>query len=59
VPQKTKELSSKVEKLAKLVVKKGNKNAYSDAKSALHLAKVAQALADENIKINEKTIANL
>jgi len=37
----------------------GNKNAFSDTKSAIHLVKAAEKSAEENIKINEKALAAL
>jgi formiminotetrahydrofolate cyclodeaminase len=59
VPQKTEALSRKVEKLAKLLLIKGNQNALSDAKSAVYLAIAAQKSARENIEINRCMLANL
>ena len=59
VPEKTKKLSKEVEKLAKIAARKGNKNALSDAKTALYLAQAAQKGAEENIKINKKSLASL
>ncbi len=52
VPLKTAELSNKVNKLAKEVLKVGNKNAASDAKSALHLSEASEKSALENVQIN-------
>lgn len=57
IPLKTAQISNEVLKLAKKVVKKGNKNAVSDAKSAIHLAYAAKLSAVENVKINLKSIA--
>ena len=59
VPQETKRLAKEVEKLARIVARKGNKNALSDAKTALYLAQAAQKGAEENIKINKKSLASL
>jgi len=52
VPLKVALLSVEVEKLAKQLIKFGNKNAYSDTKTAIHLSKAAKASALENVKIN-------
>ncbi|MEK7497502.1 MAG: cyclodeaminase/cyclohydrolase family protein [Patescibacteria group bacterium] len=59
VPMKVALLSKDIQKLALIVAKKGNKNAYSDAKSAFHLAKAAEASAMENVKINKKALVAL
>ncbi len=59
VPSETKRFSKKVEKLAKIVAEKGNKNAKSDAKTAVYLAVAAQKSAEENIKINKRAIDKL
>lgn len=59
VPQETKKLAKEVERLARIAARKGNKNALSDAKTALYLAQAAQKGAEENIKINQKAIAKL
>lgn len=59
VPEKTALLSNEVLELAKIVLKKGNKNALSDAKTAIYLAQAAIKSADENIKINKKALAAL
>ncbi|MFZ5932648.1 MAG: cyclodeaminase/cyclohydrolase family protein [Patescibacteria group bacterium] len=59
VPERVMVLSAGVEKLAFVTIKKGNKNAVSDAKSALHLARAARKSAEENIKINKKALASL
>jgi formiminotetrahydrofolate cyclodeaminase len=56
VPLETAKLSKEVQDMAKIVVKKGNKNAYSDAKCAIHLSKAAIFSALENVKINLKYI---
>jgi formiminotetrahydrofolate cyclodeaminase len=52
IPLQTALLSNEVLDLAKEISKKGNKNAASDAKSALYMAKAARASALENVKIN-------
>jgi formiminotetrahydrofolate cyclodeaminase len=59
VPAKTKALSKEVERLAGEVVKYGNKNALSDAKTAVLLSRAAQASAEENIKINQQALKKL
>lgn len=59
VPSETKELACLVQKLAKVMIEKGNKNAVSDAKTALHLAEAAEKSAEENIQINKETLARL
>ena len=59
VPADVKKLSRRAEVLAKVVARLGNKNALSDAKSAIYLAKAAQKMADENIRINKSALARL
>lgn len=59
VPQETKEYAINVEELARIVEKEGNKNAISDARTAIYLAQAAQKSAQENIDINEKSLADL
>jgi glutamate formiminotransferase/formiminotetrahydrofolate cyclodeaminase len=59
VPSKVASLSGEVGRLAQVVAKKGNKNAYSDAKSALHLTHAAIEVAKENIRINKQSLASL
>ena len=59
VPEKTKKLANEVEKLAKIAAKKGNKNALSDANTAIYLAQAAQKGAEENIKINKTSLKRL
>jgi formiminotetrahydrofolate cyclodeaminase len=59
VPLETAKLSKKIEILAITALKKGNKNAYSDAKSAIYLAKAAKHSALENIEINIKNIKDV
>ena len=52
VPLETALSSTEVLKLAKQITKIGNKNAKSDAASALHFAKASVSSALENVKIN-------
>ena len=59
VPLKVILLSNKVQKLALEVAKYGNKNAFSDAKSAYYLAQAAGKSALENVRINRKALASL
>lgn len=56
VPTKTAKLSKEIAELAEKISKIGNKNTYSDARSAVHLAEAAYKSAQENIKINKKMI---
>ena len=56
VPQRTKDLSEEVQKLAVEMAEIGNKNAYSDAMSADYLANAAMDAATENIEINKKLL---
>lgn len=58
IPEKVKKLSERVEELAKKVSQIGNKNALSDAKTAVHLAVAAQNSADENIEVNKLALEN-
>jgi formiminotetrahydrofolate cyclodeaminase len=59
IPERTEKLSKEVEELAKVIVKVGNKNALSDAKTAVYLAVAAQASARENIGINKTALKKL
>ena len=59
VPTDTKELACLVQKLAKSMIENGNKNAVSDAKTALHLAEAAEKSAQENININHESLTRL
>lgn len=59
VPEETKKLSQRVEVLGVLVEKEGNKNAVSDARTAIYLAQTAQRSAQENIDINKSALARL
>jgi len=52
IPLETATLSKKILDLAKEAQKTGNKNAMSDAKVAIHLAKAGAGSALENVKIN-------
>ena len=58
VPLETAKVSSNLEKIARTLIKKGNKNAVSDAKTALNLAHAAKLSALENVYINLKYIKN-
>jgi len=59
IPEETKKLSKEVGELAKVAAKVGNKNAVSDAKTAVHLARAAAKSAEENIKINRTALKKL
>jgi len=59
IPQKAAEYCENVRELAEIAAKIGNKNAYSDAMSAEHLAFAAIQSAEENIEINKKLLAKL
>ena len=59
VPEETMRVAKQVEELALEMVEKGNKNAISDAKSAVYLAQAAQKSAMENVEINKLTLARL
>ena len=59
VPEETMKVAKQVEELALEMVEKGNKNAISDAKSAVYLAQAAQKSAMENVEINKLTLARL
>ncbi|MBU1091263.1 cyclodeaminase/cyclohydrolase family protein [Patescibacteria group bacterium] len=52
VPAKTARLAGEVLKLAKVVLKKGNRNAITDAKIAIDLAKLAKRGATLNVEAN-------
>ena len=56
VPLETMKVALEVEELAKQLVEKGNKNAVSDARSAVFLAQAGQKAARENVEINLKSI---
>jgi methenyltetrahydrofolate cyclohydrolase len=56
VPLETMQLASQVKEYAEELIEKGNKNAYSDAKSASFLAEAAKKSAFENVEINLKLI---
>lgn len=59
VPMEVRRLSQSVEKLAYRVSKIGNKNAVSDAKTAIYLSHAASKSALENIKINKQALVKL
>lgn len=59
VPEQTKEYACLIEEIAKTVEKEGNKNAVSDARTAIYLAQAAQKSAQENIEINEAALEKL
>jgi len=59
VPMEVRRVSQDLEKLAFRVSKIGNKNAISDAKTAIHLAHAASKSALENIKINKVALVKL
>lgn len=58
VPLATYLLAKKVESLATEMVTKGNKNAISDAKSAVYLSQASQKSALENVEINLANITD-
>lgn len=59
VPQKVVSIAEEIQVLAIEVSKIGNKNAYSDAMSAEHLANAAIESALENVELNKKALASL
>lgn len=59
VPMEVRKLSQDLEKLAFRVSKIGNRNAFSDAKTAIYLAHAASKSALENIKINKQALVKL
>jgi len=59
VPEETMRICQEVEKLAQEMVETGNKNAISDAKSAVYLAQAAQKSAQENVEINKIALTKL
>lgn len=59
VPNRIARASGKVSSLAKEAAKIGNKNAYSDARTAVYLASAARLSALENVKINKRVLARL
>ena len=52
-------LSQRLEEIGYKVSKIGNKNAVSDAKTAVYLARAASKSALENVVINKKALAAL
>lgn len=59
VPMEVRKLSHELEELGYHVSKVGNKNAISDARTAIHLSRAAGKSALENIKINKVALAKL
>lgn len=59
VPMEVRKLCQEIEVLAYKIAKIGNKNARSDAKTALYMAHAASKSALENVKINKKSLASL
>lgn len=59
VPGRISKLASQTILMARTMAKIGNKNAFSDAKSAIYLAQAAKKAADENVKINLKLLKRL
>lgn len=59
VPRETMRVAKQVEELALEMVEIGNKNAVSDAKSAVYLAQAAQKSAQENVEINQTALKKL
>lgn len=59
VPFEVRKLSQALEKTGFKISKIGNKNALSDAKTAIHLAHAAGKSALENIKINKVSLKKL
>ncbi len=56
IPLGTAKVSSELEKVAARIAKIGNKNANSDANTAMHLSQAAKLSALENVRINLKLI---
>lgn len=59
VPMEVRRLAQELEKIGYGVSKIGNKNAVSDAKTAIHLAHAASKSALENVVINKRALAKL
>lgn len=59
VPFEVRRFAIEIEKIAYRVSKIGNKNAISDAKTAVHLSRAAAKSAQENIKINKQSLKKL
>lgn len=59
VPMEVRKLSKDLESYAVKISKIGNKNALSDAATAIHLSQAAQKSALENIKINKESLKSL
>ena len=59
VPLEVKKFAEELIKLAEHAGKVGNKNAHSDAKTAVHMAHAASRAAMENVKINKESLKKL
>lgn len=59
IPMEVRKLSHELEQLGYRASKVGNKNATSDARTAIHLARAAGKSALENIKINKEALKKL
>jgi methenyltetrahydrofolate cyclohydrolase len=59
VPMEVRRLSKDLESCAVKISKIGNRNALSDANTAIHLSQAAQKSALENIKINKESLRSL
>ena len=59
VPFEVRKISQDLEKLAFRISKIGNKNALSDAKTAIYLAHASGKSALENIKVNKQSLVKL
>jgi formiminotetrahydrofolate cyclodeaminase len=59
IPLRVSKICEELTILAKKAAKTGNKNAYSDAKSAEYFAKAAKLSAQENVEINLSAIKSL
>lgn len=59
VPMEVRKLSHELEELGYRVSKVGNKNALSDARTAIHLARAAGKSALENIKTNKEALSKI
>ncbi len=59
VPGQVVQKSDLVSGLANEVARIGNKNALSDAKTAVYLAKAAKLSANENVEINRRLLAKI
>jgi len=59
VPMEVRKLSHELEELGYRISKIGNRNAVSDARTAIHLSRAAGKSALENIKINKVALKKL